>query len=131
MSENDRHDDELSRLLASVGADADPALWTRARARIEARERRAAGGWLVWWMRPAALGASLAVFAVAAITSLALLATAPSTLPVGDADNLTDALVADVSATTGEAGAAVEPGAATPAPAAAGTSSTSDSGRTK
>ena len=129
MSENDRHDDELSRLLASVGADADPVLWTRARARIEARERRGAGGWLVWWMRPAALGASLAVFAVAAATSLALLATTPSTLPVGDADNLTDALVADVSTTAGAARTTAAGAAATPAPAAAG--STSDSGRTK
>jgi hypothetical protein len=103
-------------------------VWTRARARIEARERRGAGGWLAGWMRPAALGASLAVFVVAAATSLALLATAPSTLPVGDADNLTDALVADVSTAAAAGGTGA---AETQTPAPTGTGTTSDSGGTR
>jgi|SRR5580765_3972596 len=74
-----KHEDldrTLSRMIAAVGADADPALLTRARARIEARVRQP---WLVRWaMRPAALGASVAVFVASAGLSLALLANAPS-----------------------------------------------------
>jgi hypothetical protein len=68
-------DRKLSRMLAAVGADAQPALLTRARARIEAR---AAQPWLVRWaMGPAALGASVALFVVSAGLSLALVSTVP------------------------------------------------------
>ncbi len=110
-------DDELSRLIACVRADADPALWTRVRARIEARERVRVSGWLAWWMRPVALRAALAAFVVAAGASTALLVTAPRTLPIGDsdADNLTDALVAEVGTGTGaDSGAPVTPATVVP-----------------
>jgi len=68
-------DRKLSRMLAAVGAEADPALLTRARARIEAR----AGQPLLvrWAMRPAALGASMALFVASAGLSFALISTAP------------------------------------------------------
>jgi hypothetical protein len=112
MSQDDRREDELSRLLASVHADADPTVWTRARARIEARERQRATGWLAWVMRPAALGASLAVFVAAVGTSMALLATAPQELALDQADDLTDALVSALSMTTETAA----PAATSPAP---------------
>src|SRR5262252_185672 len=75
-----KHEDldrTLSRMIAAVGADADPALLTRARARIEARVRQP---WLVRWaMRPAALGASVALFVASAGLSLALISSAPAT----------------------------------------------------
>jgi hypothetical protein len=73
-----KHEDldrTLSRMIAAVKADADPALLTRARARIEARVRQP---WLVRWaMRPAALGASVALFVASAGLSLALVSNAP------------------------------------------------------
>lgn len=97
MSEHDRQDERLSRLLASVRADAEPALWTRVRARIEAGER--APRWQTWAMRPAALGAAFSMLAVAVVASLALVATAPRTITAGAADDLTDALVAELSET--------------------------------
>ena len=54
MTVHDEGDDEiqLTRLLQAVRADADPALWTRVRARIEARRRLPA--LLALAMRPAA-----------------------------------------------------------------------------
>jgi hypothetical protein len=107
-------DDDLDKLLGAVRADAEPAVWARARARIEAR--RGAGGWLAWAMRPAALGASLAVFVGALAVSAALVATAPRTLSDGSSENLTEALVADLSgpAAAGETPAPALPPASTP-----------------
>ncbi|HEY2954477.1 MAG TPA: hypothetical protein VGK89_04440 [Candidatus Eisenbacteria bacterium] len=68
-------DRKLSRLLAAVGAEAEPALLTRARARIESRARQPL---LVRWaMRPAALGASMALLVASAGLSFALIAGAP------------------------------------------------------
>ena len=73
-----KHEDldrTLSRMIAAVRADAEPALLTRARARIEARVRQP---WFVRWaMRPAALGASVALFVASAGLSLALVSNAP------------------------------------------------------
>jgi hypothetical protein len=73
-----KHEDldrTLSRMIAAVKADAEPALLTRARARIEARVRQP---WFVRWaMRPAALGASVALFVASAGLSLALVSNAP------------------------------------------------------
>jgi hypothetical protein len=108
-------DDDLSRLLGAVRADAEPALWTRARARIEAGGRAGVRGWRAWVMRPAALGASLAVFAGAVAVSAALVSTAPRALTDGSYDTLTEALVADLSGATTATVAAP----ATQAPAAA------------
>jgi hypothetical protein len=103
MSELGRRDDErLGRLLASVHAEADPALWTRTRARIEAQERRS--GWLVWVMRPMALGAACALLVVSMVASLALVTTSPRTITAGSSEDLTEALVAelgDVSVASG------------------------------
>lgn len=114
-------DENLDKLLAAVGAEAEPALWTRARARIEAR--RGAGGWLAWVMRPAALGASLAVFAGALAVSAALVATAPLAVTDEAYESLTEALVADLN---GSAAAAETP--ATEATPASPPASTPDSG---
>lgn len=85
-------DPELARWLAAVGADADPALWTRVRARIEARRRVPA---LVRWaMRPAALAASLALFVASA--ALALMLNSGATVATGEQyTSLADALLAE------------------------------------
>jgi len=107
MSDDGRHDERLARLLASVRADADPALWTRVRARIEARERQPR--WQAWLMRPVALGAAFSMFAIAMTASLALVATAPRTITAGTTDDLTDALVAELSETASST-SAVAPG---------------------
>jgi hypothetical protein len=63
-------DPELSRWLRAVRADADPALWTRVRARIESRQRVPA--LLRWAMRPAALAASFALFIATGALGLVL-----------------------------------------------------------
>ena len=92
----DDHDEdpELSRLLRAVRADADPVLWTRVRARAEARPR--AGGLLAWAMRPAALAASLALLIAAAALAL-MLGTGTGTQASGGDDYATlgEALLAE------------------------------------
>lgn len=92
MNEPYQDDPELSRLLRSVRADADPVLWTRVRARIEARQHVPA---LVRWaMRPAALAASLALFVGAA--GLALMLGTGTTVATGDQyQSIAEALVDD------------------------------------
>lgn len=90
--DRDREDERLERLLRAVRADADPALWTRVRARIEARPRVPA--LLGWAMRPAALAASLALFVASA--GLALILTSNASTGAGeDYATLTEALVAE------------------------------------
>ena len=85
-------DRTLSRMLAAVGAEAEPALWTRTRARIEARERRP---FLVRWaMRPAALGASFALFVASAGLSLALISNAPGS-EMADGATLIESLLVE------------------------------------
>ena len=104
-------DPELSRLLRSVRADADPALWTRVRARIEARQQVPA---LVRWaMRPAALAASLALFVAAA--GLALMLGTGTTVATGEQyTSIADALVdeRDSEVQSQQATPAPSPGAA-------------------
>ena len=100
-------DPEITRLLRAVRADRDPALWTRVRARIEARQRQPL--LLRWAMRPAALGASLALFV--AVTALAFTLGGGSTVASGDtytsvADQLVDERDAEVQS---------EPATSTPA----------------
>ena len=70
---------ELGRMLAAVGASAEPALLTRARARIEAR----AGSPRIvrWAMQPLALGASLALFVASAGLSLVLVSSEAGSQP--------------------------------------------------
>jgi|SRR5262245_1060424 len=104
-------DPELERLLRAVKADRDPALWTRVRARIEARERVPA---LVRWaMRPAALAASLALFI--AVSSVALMLGMQTTVATGETyTSIADALV-------DERDSEVQGTAVTPAPAPAAT----------
>jgi hypothetical protein len=53
-------DEALDRALRSVQASADPAVWTRARARLA--ERAAVPRGLGWAARPHALALSLALF---------------------------------------------------------------------
>jgi hypothetical protein len=100
-------DPELTRLLRAVRADRDPALWTRVRARIEARQHQP---WLLRWaMRPAALGASLALFV--AVTALAVTLGTGGTVTGGDTyTSIADALV-------DERDSEVRGESATPAPA--------------
>jgi hypothetical protein len=89
---NERFEDdpELSRLLRAVRADADPALWTRVRARIEARQQ--VPTLVRWAMRPAALAASLALFAAVAAGAL-LVGTGTSTANGEQYTSIADALV--------------------------------------
>lgn len=115
--QDDERDDRITKLLGAVRADAEPALWTRARARIEERERQRARGWVAWLMRPAAIGGSLALLAVAIATSLVLVATAPRTTATSSAagaETLEDALVVELESgvTAGNAASPV-PDAAT------------------
>ena len=99
MMDHDRDDEDpaLTRMLRAVRAEADPALWTRVRARIEARRRVPA--LLAWAMRPAALAASLGL-----LVSTAGLAIVLSNGASGDAGDdvtsLADALVAERDAQT-------------------------------
>jgi hypothetical protein len=75
MKRNEDLDRTLSRMLSAVGAEAEPALLTRARARIEARARHPF--LLRWAMQPVALGASVALFVASFGLSFALLSTEP------------------------------------------------------
>ncbi len=113
---DDERDDRITKLLGAVRADAEPALWTRTRARIEERERQQARGWVAWLMRPAAIGGALALLAVAIATALALVATTPrtTTTSTSGAETLEDALVVEL-----ESGATAGGGSSAPAPDAA------------
>lgn len=92
IDERDDEDPGLTRMLRAVRADADPALWTRVRARIEARRRMPV--LLEWAMRPAALGASLAL--LVATTALALMLEGGAMEASGDDPaTLADALIAE------------------------------------
>lgn len=113
MHEDDE-DLRLTRLLQAVRADADPALWTRVRARALARPRLP--GLLAWAMRPAALAASLALFVATAALALAL---APEPSTGDDYATLGEALLAERDAE------ATVP-ATTPAPIGAVSDSGSD-----
>ncbi len=90
----DREDEDpgLTRLLHAVRADADPALWTRVRARIEARRRVPA--LLAWAMRPAALAASLALL-IASATLALMLSNGTSVGTSEEYASLNDALIAE------------------------------------
>jgi hypothetical protein len=121
MLDEPERDRRLNQLLRAIRADADPALWTRARARIEARAR---APWLVTWaMRPAALGMALATLVAACGLSLLLVASAP------DSDDPTSATLIEtilaergIDSSTGlESGPSVAP--ESPAPAERGDSS--------
>ena len=98
MNRDDDLDRELSRMLQAVGADAEPALLTRARARIEARARQPL--LLRWAMRPAALGASLAVFVASAGLSFALISSASWTA-TGESATLMESLLEERGIETG------------------------------
>jgi hypothetical protein len=105
---DDEEDPRLTRLISAVRADAEPALWTRVRARAEARP--AVTGALAWIMRPSALAASFAL----------LLGTAGIALTLGGTQTV--AASGDEYATLGEAlvaerDAEVAPKTTTPAPA--------------
>ncbi|MGH7731764.1 MAG: hypothetical protein ACRENJ_11010 [Candidatus Eiseniibacteriota bacterium] len=118
--EHDRDDEDprLIRMLRAVKADADPALWTRVRARIEARPRVPA--LLAWAMRPAALAVSLAL--LVATSAMAVFLSAGSSVATGeDYATLTDALIAERDAEVGARESAPGP--------AKGAASDSGSGR--
>ena len=114
MTRDDERDERIAKLLASVRAEAEPALWTRARARIEAGERDRVRGFMAWVMRPVALGTSLAMLGVSMLAAFSLIATTPQTSTTSYTDSLEEALVTELesaSTTTGTVSA--------PAPAAA------------
>ena len=104
--DRDDEDPGLTRLLHAVRADADPALWTRVRARIEARQRVPA--LLAWAMRPAALAASLALLVASA--ALALMLSTRTSVAIGeDYATLGDALLAERDAEAATVDATPEP----------------------
>lgn len=105
----DPSDDELTRLLQAVRADADPVLWTRVRARIASRRR--APALVRWAMRPAALAASFALLAI----SVALVMTYEGSTASSSADDyatIGDALIAERDAEATAAPAPAKPGGA-------------------
>jgi len=90
--DHDHEDVRIGRLLRAVRADADPALWTRVRARIEAR--RSLPALLAFAMRPAALAASFALLVASA--SLAIVLGTGGTGTVGEGyESVADALLAE------------------------------------
>lgn len=92
IDERDDQDPGLTRMLRAVRADADPALWTRVRARIETR--RPVPALLAWAMRPAALAASVALLVASAALAL-MLAPRETASTVDDYATLADALVGE------------------------------------
>ena len=86
-------DPQLTRLLRAVHAEAEPALWTRVRARAEARPA-AATGLLAWAMRPAALATSLALLIGTAAVALTL-GVSNTTASGEDYATLSEALLAE------------------------------------
>ena len=93
MNADDRDDVRLERLLRAVRAEAEPALWTRVRARIEARER--IPSWVRWSMQPAALevvAISMALFLATAGLTMALVRPVAMSTPT-NAATLTEALI--------------------------------------
>jgi hypothetical protein len=97
-----RHDDDerLARWIGAVRADADPALWTRVRARIEAGdERLLLPPWLQWLMRPAALGTAAAALALVCGAGLVTLRS-DGTAAESNAGSLTEALLDEVTGST-------------------------------
>jgi hypothetical protein len=96
-------DDRLTRLLRATRAEADPYVWTRARARIEARERIPQP--FAWLMRPAALAVSTGLLVVAIGVSWALV---PVTAVRGEneADTVIEALLADANGASDDDGSA-------------------------
>ena len=105
---HDRDDEDpgLTRMLRAVRAEADPALWTRVRARIEARPRVPV--LLAWAMRPTALVASVALLVASAALAL-MLSTGSSVGTDEDYATLTDALIAERDAEVVAPEAAPEP----------------------
>lgn len=65
----------LGRWLSAARADADPAVWTRARARLEARGREL--GAFEWLLRPVALAISGALFAASLAVGVMLVRATP------------------------------------------------------
>jgi hypothetical protein len=88
---NDRNLDKPIELLRAVRAEADPVLWTRARARIEQHRPSGVLGWL---MRPAALAASMAALVLSVgLSAFLVLHSAPRI----SENNLSDALISTPS----------------------------------
>jgi hypothetical protein len=89
----ERDDERLAQLLRAVRAEADPVLWTRARARLAAEEP---SGLIAWLMRPAALAASVATLVISVGVSVLLLFHA-APRDISTVSNLADALIATPS----------------------------------
>jgi hypothetical protein len=90
---NDRNEDKPLELLRAVRAEADPVLWTRARARIE--QHRPAG-FIAWLMRPAALAASMAALVLSVGVSAFLVLHSEPRFTSSE-NNLSDALISTPS----------------------------------
>ena len=122
-------DRRLAALLASVQAEANPAVWARVRTRLAAAgapatARTPLDGFLEWLTRPAALAAATASLVVALGTGFSLLGTITAQnavtteseqLVASDATNLMESLLettdADAAPTPNEeAGESTAPG---------------------
>jgi hypothetical protein len=91
----ERDDDRAIELLRAARAEIDPALWTRTRARLEARR---ASGFLAWLMRPAALAASMAALVLSiGVSAFLVLHSEPRSTTSSSATNLADALISTPS----------------------------------
>jgi hypothetical protein len=91
----ERDDERLTRLLRAARAEADPVLWTRARARIGARQE---SGLIAWLMRPAALAASMAALVLSVgVSAFLLLHAEPRFTNASSETNLADALISTPS----------------------------------
>jgi hypothetical protein len=90
-----RDDERPIELLRAVRAEADPALWTRVLARLEARH---ASGLLAWLMRPAALATSMAALVLSVgVSAFLVLHSAPRLTASSSETNLADALISTPS----------------------------------
>ena len=90
---DDRNLDKPVELLRAVRAEADPVLWTRARARIE---QQRPSGFIAWLMRPAALAASMATLVLSVGLSAFLVLHSEPRFS-GSESNLSDALISTPS----------------------------------
>ena len=88
-------DERPIELLRAARAEADPVLWTRARARIVARQE---SGLIAWLMRPAALAASMAALVLSVgVSAFLLLHAEPRFTNTSSETSLADALISTPS----------------------------------
>jgi hypothetical protein len=91
----ERDDERPIELLRAARAEADPVLWTRVRARLEARQP---SGLIAWLMRPAALAAATAALVLSVgVSAFLVLNSEPRFTSTSSETNLADALISTPS----------------------------------